>query len=108
MENKIIVRGTQEFIGIDIPVIEGGFGNGCKCITDKTISEIHEMKIIHIRELINRNAKRFKDGIDYIDLKKVIDQNDNNLLSNLDYTTMQISKSSKHFSSVRAWLLKNN
>ncbi|WP_219670881.1 ORF6N domain-containing protein, partial [Clostridioides difficile] len=73
--------------------IEGGFGEGKKCITDKTISEIHNMEIKHVRELINRNIRRFINAIDFIDLKVVVD-NDYNLevLELLSYRKMQISK----------------
>lgn len=86
--NKLKSSGTQNFIGVNIPVIEGGFGENCRVITNKTISEIHNIKIVHVRENINKNLKRFKENIDYIDLKKVIGNTDNNLLLNLDYTKM--------------------
>ena len=66
-----ITSGRQMFMGVEIPIVEGGFGDGCKCITDKTVSEIHEIKVIHVRELINKNINRFKEGIDYIDLKRI-------------------------------------
>ena len=62
MTNEIQVKGTQNFMGVEIPVIEGGFG------TDKTIVEIHNMKVLHVRELIKNNIKRFKKDIDIIDL----------------------------------------
>jgi hypothetical protein len=89
---EIEVVGTQEFLGKEIPVIEGGFGEGKKAIIDKTIAEIHDMKNIHVRELINRNISRFKEDIDFVDLKAIV-QNDNNLLNDLGYSNMQISKS---------------
>ena len=66
--NNIQVKGTQNFMGVEIPVIEGGFGTDKKCITDKTIAEIHNMKVFHVRELIKNNIKRFKKDIDIIDL----------------------------------------
>ena len=66
--NEIQVKGTQNFMGVEIPVIEGGFGTDKKCITDKTIAEIHNMKVFHVRELIKNNIKRFKKDIDIIDL----------------------------------------
>ena len=44
MTKEIMVRGTQEFMGIEIPVIEGGFGEGCKVILAKTVAEIHEVE----------------------------------------------------------------
>ena len=68
MTNEIQVKGTQNFMGVEIPVIEGGFGADKKCITDKTIAEIHNMKVFHVRELIKNNIKRFKKDIDIIDL----------------------------------------
>ena len=68
MTNEIQVKGTQNFMGVEIPVIEGGFGTDKKCITDKTIAEIHNMKVFHVRELIKNNIKRFKTDIDIIDL----------------------------------------
>lgn len=37
--NKILVKGTQEFMDKEIPVVEGGFGEGKRCLTDKTIAE---------------------------------------------------------------------
>ena len=66
--NNIQVKGTQNFMGVEIPVIEGGFGTDKKCITDKTIAGIHNMKVFHVRELIKNNIKRFKKDIDIIDL----------------------------------------
>lgn len=99
--NDLIVNGTQNFMGKEIPVVLGGFGEGKKCICDKTIADVHGMETYHVRELINRNIKRFKESIDIIDLKAIV-QNDNNIvmgenynnfISNLGYTQMQISKS---------------
>lgn len=67
---KITVVGKQEFMGIDIPVVFGGFGEGKKCISDKTIAEIHGMNTFDIRRRITDNIKRFKESADYIDLAK--------------------------------------
>ena len=93
MTNELKINGMQNFMGTDIPIVEGGFGENCRVVTDKTISEIHQMRIGHIRENINNNIKRFKENIDFIDLKKVIGNTDNNLLFDIGYTKMQISKS---------------
>lgn len=93
MMNKLQVTGRQNFMGKDIPVVLGGFGADKKCISDKTIAEIHGMEIKHVRELLNRNSLRFRDGEDCIDLKKVVVQNDYNFLVLLGYSQMQISKS---------------
>ena len=73
MNNELKVSGTQNFMGINIPVIEGGFGVDCKVITDKTVSEIHEMRNNNIRSRITDNIKRFKENIDYIDIKRACD-----------------------------------
>ena len=57
--------GKYEFTGI-----EGGFGEGKKAMLVKDIPEIHGRPVFKVNELINRNIKRFKDGIDVIDLKE--------------------------------------
>ena len=98
MTNEIQVKGTQNFMGAEISVIEGGFGTDKKCITDKTIAEIHNMQVKHVRENINKNIKRFKIDIDYINLKEVGDADHNlELLESLGYSKMQISKSENIF-----------
>lgn len=68
--NKILVKGTQNFLGKEIPVVEGGFGEGKRCLTDKTIAEIHSMQPRNVRARITDNLKRFKEDIDVIDLKR--------------------------------------
>ena len=62
--------GTQDFMGIEIPVIEGGFGEYKRCLTDKTIAEIHNQPTYEIRRRINDNIRRFKKDVDFIDLKQ--------------------------------------
>ena len=68
MENKIIVRGTQEFMGIEIPVIEGGFGEGCKVILAKTVAEIHGVRMNDVQKIIENNIDEFEIGVDLLDL----------------------------------------
>lgn len=65
---EIKVTGKQEFMGLDIPVVLGGFGDGKKCISDKTIAEIHGMEMRNVRARITDNIKRFKENVDVIDL----------------------------------------
>lgn len=67
--NELKVNGTQDFMGKEIPIIEGGFGEGKKVILAKTIAEIHEMNLGKINQLINNNIDEFEDGIDILDLK---------------------------------------
>ena len=66
------VQGTQQFMGKEILVVLGGFGENCKVMLAKTIAEIHKMETKHVNELINRNIKRFKNEIDILDLGVVL------------------------------------
>ena len=70
--NNLEVRGTQNFKGIEIPVIEGGFGEGQKVILAKTIAEIHEVELRKVNELINNNIDEFEFGVDILDLKNSV------------------------------------
>ncbi|AAL96796.1 ORF6N domain-containing protein [Clostridium perfringens] len=67
--NNLVLKEKQEFIGIQIPVIEGGFGENQKVILGKTIAEIHELRLDKINSLINNNLEEFEEGIDILDLK---------------------------------------
>lgn len=71
--NVICIKGTTEFMGVEIPNVYGGFGEGKKAITDKHIGGIHDMPNRKVRERINDHRPRFKDGVDIIDLKGVLD-----------------------------------
>ncbi|HJF87006.1 MAG TPA: ORF6N domain-containing protein [Companilactobacillus farciminis] len=66
--------------------IEGGFGPGKKAMLVKDIAKIHSSTIKRINELINRNRKWFKDGIDLIDLKQVVPDD---LFSDYGFTKAQ-------------------
>lgn len=63
----IEVVGVQAFLGKEIPVIEGGFGEGEKVVLAKTIAEIHEVRLNDIQSLINENIDEFEEGIDILD-----------------------------------------
>lgn len=80
------VKGTQEFLGKEIPVIYGGFGSNQKVVLAKTIAEIHGMPVSEINRNINNNIKRFKDGVDIVDLKQM---GDAHTFSNLGFTKAQ-------------------
>ena len=87
MNKGITVKGTQEFLGVNIPVIEGGFGEGKKAILAKTIAEIHGQPLKKINQLINDNISEFEFGVDILDLKSGYLESteflkDNNLYSN--------------------------
>ena len=66
---QLIVNGTQNFMGKSIPVVSGGFGENQKVILAKTIAEIHNVQVKYINKLINNNINRFRENIDFIDLK---------------------------------------
>lgn len=68
MKNDLKVIGTQKFMGIDIPVIEGGFGENQKVMLAKTIAEIHGVRMNDIQDLIQQNIDEFEFGIDLLDL----------------------------------------
>lgn len=87
--NNIIINGTQDFMGINIPVIEGGFGEGKKSICDNTIGRIHTQPVREIRRRINDNIGRFKEYVDYIDLKRV---SDTHTLMELGYAKQSITQ----------------
>lgn len=69
MKNEIVINGKQNFMGKDIPIVEGGFGENCKVILVKTIAEIHDMKVKEVNKLINNNIDEFEFGVDILDLK---------------------------------------
>lgn len=91
--NDLIVNGTQNFMGKEIPVVLGGFGEGKKCICDKTIADIHEMREPDVRRRITDNAKRFKEAVDFIDLKKgVHEAHTLEIILSLGYTKSAITQ----------------
>lgn len=91
MTSNLVLKENMSILGIEIPKISGGFGEGKKSMLAKHIAEIHEKKLIHVNELINDNRSRFKDNIDIIDVKN-IDQFVIALTDNNIFTKMQIAK----------------
>lgn len=67
--SELLIKGTQKFMGKEIPVIEGGFGEGKKVILAKTVAEIHGMSLSKVNQLINNNIDEFEYGIDILNLK---------------------------------------
>lgn len=90
----LVVKGQMNFMGIEIPVVSGGFGEDKMCVSDKTIAEIHGQPTSEIRKTINRNIKRFKEGIDYIDLKR---SNEITTLQQLGYAKQSITQAEHIF-----------
>lgn len=88
--NNIILKEKQNFMGIQIPIIEGGFGKGQKVMLAKTIAEIHDIELRRVNELINNNLDEFEENIDILDLK-TIGNNDRCELRELGFTNRDIS-----------------
>ena len=59
---ELMVKGKQEFMGIEIPVVEGGFGEGQRVISVKDVAEIHKTEAKELNRLINRNIARFGES----------------------------------------------
>lgn len=88
---SIDVKGTQKFMGKEIPVVEGGFGEGQKVILAKTIAEIHETRLLDVNAKINEHLDEFEIGVDLLDLKN---SNENLVpLLNGIYTRQSIANS---------------
>lgn len=60
MKNEIKINGTQKFMGMDIPVVEGGFGEDQKVILARTVAEIHGVRMNDIQDLIIQNYDEFE------------------------------------------------
>ena len=86
MENQLKVLGTEYIGNVKFTGIEGGFGQGKKAMLIRDIALIHKQTVGNINLLINRNRKRFKDGVDILDLKQIVP---NNLFSKYGFTKAQ-------------------
>lgn len=60
--NEIRITGTQAFMGKEIPVVLGGFGEGQKVMLAKIVAEIHEVETKYINKLINKTTADLKKG----------------------------------------------
>lgn len=65
---KITLKGLAQVGNMKFNHIEGGFGKDKKSILAKDIARIHNRELREINERVNVNRKRFKDGVDIIDL----------------------------------------
>ena len=87
---ELQIKGLITVEGMKFHEIEGGFGEGKKSMLVKEIAEIHGRPTGKINELINKNRRRFLDGIDVIDLKG---KSDILLKDNEIYTQNALNKS---------------
>ncbi|MBS5307707.1 ORF6N domain-containing protein [Clostridium sp.] len=69
---ELIVKGKQNFMGMDIPVVYGGFGENQKVILARDIAKIHEVELKKINEIINNNLDEFEEGVDILDFKNSV------------------------------------
>lgn len=63
------VIGKEQVAGYEFTGIEGGFGDGTRGMLVRDIAEIHNRPTKVINQAINMNIKRFKSGIDIVNLK---------------------------------------
>lgn len=89
MKNELRVNGTQEFLGIEIPIVEGGFGDNKRCVLTRDIAMLHEVDLKRINEVIKNNIGEFESGVDIIDLKSVVS---NDPLNKLGFSKEDIRK----------------
>ena len=66
--HELKILGTEKVGNFKFTGIEGGFGENKKAMLVRDIAVIHNSNVRRINEVINRNRKRFKDGVDIIDL----------------------------------------
>lgn len=91
--NSLTVKGKQPFMGKEIPIVLGGFGPDQKCVCDKTIAEIHGMETKNVRARVTDNIKRFREDVDFIDLKNAAYRASNfTICSQLSYSKAEISR----------------
>ena len=70
--NQLKVIGREHIGQYEFTGIEGGFGKDKKAMLVKDIANIHDQPLGEINRRINDNRKRFKDGVEIIDLKTVM------------------------------------
>lgn len=89
--NSLTLKGKTKVDNMEFVHIEGGFGESKKSMLAKDIAEIHDKEVREVNQSINMNRKRFKDGIDIIDLKEM--EFAINLIDNGIYTQNSINAS---------------
>ena len=85
---ELVLRGTQTIEGKEVRVIEGGFGEGQKCMLASDIAEQHDVQQKHLNSLITKNIKRFSNN----DLINLCDENFKVGASDLGLITSNVQK----------------
>lgn len=91
---ELVIRGRQTIEGKEVRVIEGGFGEGQKCMLASDIAEQHDVETKYINKVINNNIQRFSEN-DLIDLKR--GSLEEPQLFSMGFTKMQIAKAKNIF-----------
>ena len=89
--DRIIIEGKQKFLGIEIPIIAGGFGEGKRCILAKDIAKLHNVELKVINQAIQRNIDEFEIGVDILELLKVTNC-DHGLLHEMGFNQESINR----------------
>lgn len=66
---KLEVKGREEFLGKEIPIVEGGFKEGQRVVLTKTVAEIHDIGLGKINKKINDYIDGFEIGTTLLDFK---------------------------------------
>lgn len=91
--NNLVIRGTQTIGGKEVRVIEGGFGEGQKCMLARDIAKQHGVTEGNLNKLINNNIERFNKN-DLLDMKG--DRESALLLKNSEIFTQNKINASKN------------
>lgn len=68
---KLKVLGQEKIGQYEFTGIEGGFGEDKRAMLVRDIAVIHNLETRTVNQTINRNIKRFKTGVDILDLKQI-------------------------------------
>lgn len=68
---ELKVLGKEKVGKFEFTGVEGGFGEDKRAMLVRDIAVIHNLETRTVNQTINRNIKRFKTGIDILDLKQI-------------------------------------
>lgn len=68
---KLKILGQEKIGQYEFTGIEGGLGEDKRAMLVRDIAVIHNLETRTVNQTINRNIKRFKTGIDILDLKQI-------------------------------------
>lgn len=89
--NELTVSGLVTAADMNFHQIEGGFGKDKPSMSARDIASIHGKELKHINQAINMNRKRFRDGVDILDLK--LGQSDGLTFESLGFSKQAVSNS---------------